>query len=508
MSDPRTIRERIMRGLQETLSLIQAEGVMKSKFSNSGSAPSHRVDFASLESPRKYVLIGTATGLRYIDMTDHRFFPVSGISVEVPRFGLTTNPSSYADADTVRFSRDIRTEAGDTADIIAAKSAGKRVVVSVYSSDPADPTQDATGSYSAALTGFLVSLSTSIDVFQFGDTISRIPDASAMQTQFTAWKALTDAILVGADYAGPGIDNVADLAKFYGLIDEDATGDAADFISWLEWSNPLDVLDWRFDDVADAEELRACLFLVPAFSTTANACFSLYGPTPTAYEPVRLDKETFLTEAFELLWGYEFIDVLWNNDRAFSTSDSEIERQFNSCVSGIGIAFHGPYRSADCGTVSGSGYTAVGAHGLEVDLDGITEGDIHRIAIGPYYTNVAHAVRYKTPPQIEDTLPAVNLWDIKEDYELLPHDQVSKDLAIFVELWVRHISATESAELLSTVAADLEHILLQDYTRGGLAVDTQVESNDVTVNESDTLIGVTMPISINFRHRYGKPHLQ
>lgn len=76
-----------------------------------------------------------------------------------------------------------------------------------------------------------------------------------------------------------------------------------------------------------------------------------------------------------------------------------------------------------------------------------------------------------------------------------------------IEMWVKASQSTRRELTLSkiyeAIVADLEKALYVDHTRGGNAVDTEIQESSPAISEDKTLIGAMIQGEIIYRHQVG-----
>ena len=104
-------------------------------------------------------------------------------------------------------------------------------------------------------------------------------------------------------------------------------------------------------------------------------------------------------------------------------------------------------------------------------------------------------------PSLVD-VPAAVIVTGHRDGKPEPNPKTSNVLEVFIEIWVRN--ATD--EILNSLEGDVEKALMQDYTRGGYADDTNVLGSDPfegTVGNPHA--GIEILLGIKYKHLQTDP---
>lgn len=81
-------------------------------------------------------------------------------------------------------------------------------------------------------------------------------------------------------------------------------------------------------------------------------------------------------------------------------------------------------------------------------------------------------------------------------------------LRVYLDLWIRHDeNASESTDTyLNSLLLDIENALMDDYTRGGYAQDTEIiDINPFRGVEGNPHSGLQIDVAINYRHLQSNP---
>lgn len=118
-----------------------------------------------------------------------------------------------------------------------------------------------------------------------------------------------------------------------------------------------------------------------------------------------------------------------------------------------------------------------------------------------YNNSLASVQRYLQSGLTVADVPTavVNFED--ERREQGPTDRVSCELRISVDIFAVHDEDTvtgSTATLVDTLAADCEKSIMQDPTRGGLALTFEVESVNPFQAESGSLTGITLGLRCRY----------
>ncbi len=102
-------------------------------------------------------------------------------------------------------------------------------------------------------------------------------------------------------------------------------------------------------------------------------------------------------------------------------------------------------------------------------------------------------------------LPAVNVFELREQKERGPYGYVTCQLPLLLEITVPDL--TRQAEADNLAMAAVVKAVLADPTRGGLAIDTWEMNNEPFAGEqNDPTGGMRVGIAIQYRHKEDDPY--
>lgn len=129
------------------------------------------------------------------------------------------------------------------------------------------------------------------------------------------------------------------------------------------------------------------------------------------------------------------------------------------------------------------------------------------IATPAYHTDVRQALRFDPENGVNlQTFPAIVVGPAAVSWDDTVHGLLSGTLTTTVRGFVQ--ARTQPATTLAWLAADIRKALLDDYTRGGVALTTRIlDQATWTLDESAHPIhGIDVQVLVLFRHLYDDPN--
>ena len=109
------------------------------------------------------------------------------------------------------------------------------------------------------------------------------------------------------------------------------------------------------------------------------------------------------------------------------------------------------------------------------------------------------------------TVPTIVVQFDSESKSLGPSDQYTCELIIGIDIWAVHDTASVSGytwSLIDSLVTDVEKALNIDYSRGGYAHDSEI--NTVTpfrLSEGMPFVGATVQMNVTYAHEAGDPEV-
>lgn len=122
---------------------------------------------------------------------------------------------------------------------------------------------------------------------------------------------------------------------------------------------------------------------------------------------------------------------------------------------------------------------------------------------GGYSMDSPYTSRRTRPADRLPDYPAIFISEPEEEKESGPVAKTSTFMPVRIECWLYDDRQTPNLNATNALR-DLEYALLQDATRGGLAIDTTLVRNKMLVTEQK-MSGVMLDVEVHFRHAYMDP---
>jgi len=125
-----------------------------------------------------------------------------------------------------------------------------------------------------------------------------------------------------------------------------------------------------------------------------------------------------------------------------------------------------------------------------------------------YGSDVGHVFRFSTNPHDYHTYPLIGILGVREDKTPIEGNPPRMDVVLSIT--ISCVLATDPADVSETehnlLLRDIETALQQDYTRGGIARDTEVIGTDVEILETEVPLSVSsMAVQVKYQHDRADP---
>ena len=125
-----------------------------------------------------------------------------------------------------------------------------------------------------------------------------------------------------------------------------------------------------------------------------------------------------------------------------------------------------------------------------------------------YENDILSVQRWKQSGNSTLLVPCIIVNAGGEPRRQTPNPLVTCDLTVYLDLWVRQDenAAVSTDTYLNSLLLDIENALMSDYTRGGLAQNTEITNLEPFRGvEGNPHAGVSIEVKIRYRHEQGDP---
>jgi hypothetical protein len=138
---------------------------------------------------------------------------------------------------------------------------------------------------------------------------------------------------------------------------------------------------------------------------------------------------------------------------------------------------------------------------LQTTLAAITAGEV-------YANTIASVQRWSQRGQTFSAMPTIIINAGPEEKKPEPNPLATCTFNVYIDIWTNHEESDtrSSDEILNSLLGDVEKALIADITRGGYAIDTNINRNyPFQAIEGMPSIGISIEIEIIYQHQQNDP---
>ncbi|PIV38946.1 MAG: hypothetical protein COS29_05240 [Candidatus Omnitrophica bacterium CG02_land_8_20_14_3_00__42_8] len=127
-----------------------------------------------------------------------------------------------------------------------------------------------------------------------------------------------------------------------------------------------------------------------------------------------------------------------------------------------------------------------------------------------YHNDIASVQRWRQSGNSLVAVPCIVINAGPEEKEPVPDPFTTCKFTVYLDVWMRQDAADPQATdtLLNSLLGDIEKALMLDYTRSGVAKDTNIKSNVLFETlEGQPQAGIIIELEIIYQHKQNDPEI-